>query len=61
MLLEPPTKVSQETITLDVREIEPLLQAPPMGMLPVARRDDHAQGRPDDVHPRGHASRRPPR
>ena len=34
MLLEPPEKVSQETITLDVREIEPLLQAPPMGMLP---------------------------
>lgn len=34
MLLDPPEKVSQETITLDVREIEPLLQAPPMGMLP---------------------------
>jgi hypothetical protein len=34
MHLEPPTKVSQETITLDVREIEPLLQAPSMGMAP---------------------------
>jgi hypothetical protein len=34
MFLNPPEKVSQETITLDVREIEPLLQAPPMGMLP---------------------------
>ena len=34
MYLEPPTKVSQETITLDVREIEPLLQAPSMGMPP---------------------------
>jgi len=34
MLLEPPEKVSQESITLDVREIEPMLQAPPMGMLP---------------------------
>ncbi len=32
MLLEPPTKVSQAEITLDVREIEPLLQAPAMGM-----------------------------
>ncbi len=30
MYLEPPEKVSQEQITLDVREIEPLLQAPPM-------------------------------
>jgi hypothetical protein len=26
MLLDPPTKASQETITLDVREIEPLLR-----------------------------------
>jgi len=34
MFLETPTKVSQETITLDVREIEPLLQAPAMGMAP---------------------------
>ena len=34
MHLEPPTKVSQETITLDVREIEPLLQAPSMGVPP---------------------------
>ena len=32
MLLEAPTKVSQREITLDVREIEPLLQAPAMGM-----------------------------
>ena len=32
MLLESPTKVSQDHITLDVREIEPLLQAPPMGV-----------------------------
>ncbi|HEX9230846.1 MAG TPA: hypothetical protein VF869_02970 [Jatrophihabitantaceae bacterium] len=32
MLLESPTKVSQDYITLDVREIEPLLQAPPMGV-----------------------------
>lgn len=32
MLLEPPTKVSQDHITLDVREIEPLLTAPPMGV-----------------------------
>jgi hypothetical protein len=34
MLLEPPERVSQESITLDVREIEPLLQAPPMDLLP---------------------------
>jgi hypothetical protein len=34
MLLDPPEKVSQESITLDVREIEPLLQAPPMDLLP---------------------------
>ena len=34
MRLEPPEKVSQETITLDVREIEPLLQAPPMDIKP---------------------------
>ena len=32
MLLETPTKVSQDHITLDVREIEPLLQGPAMGM-----------------------------
>jgi hypothetical protein len=34
MLLETPTKVSQEHIDIDVREIEPLLQAPPIGMQP---------------------------
>jgi hypothetical protein len=34
MKIEPPEKVSQEQITLDVREIEPMLQAPPMGMKP---------------------------
>lgn len=34
MLLESPTKVSQDHITLDVREIEPLLQGPAMGMQP---------------------------
>ncbi len=32
MLLDPPTKVSQEKITLDVREIEPLLQGPALDM-----------------------------
>ena len=31
MLLEPPTKVSQDHINLDVREIEPMLQAPRHG------------------------------
>lgn len=30
MRLEPPEKVSEEQLTIDVREIEPLLQAPPM-------------------------------
>ncbi|MEW5960358.1 MAG: N-acetyltransferase, partial [Chloroflexota bacterium] len=30
----PPEKVTQEQITLDVREIEPLLQAPPMDLKP---------------------------
>ncbi len=34
MLLEPPTKVSQDSITLDVREIEPLLQGPATTMAP---------------------------
>jgi hypothetical protein len=34
MRLEPPTKVSEEQITIDVREIEPLLQAPPMDLKP---------------------------
>ena len=34
MILEPPEKVSQEQITIDVREIEPLLQAPPMDLKP---------------------------
>ncbi len=34
MLLEPPTVVSQNEITLSVREIEPLLQAPPMDIMP---------------------------
>lgn len=34
MKLEPPEKVSEEQITLDVREIEPLLQAPPMDIKP---------------------------
>ncbi len=30
MRIEPPVKVSEEKLTIDVREIEPLLQAPPM-------------------------------
>jgi hypothetical protein len=34
MRLEPPEKVSREQITLDVREIEPLLQAPSMDLKP---------------------------
>ncbi len=34
MFIDPPERVSQESITLDVREIEPLLQAPPIGMAP---------------------------
>jgi hypothetical protein len=34
MYIEPPEKVSQEQITIDVREIEPLLQAPPMDLKP---------------------------
>ena len=34
MRLEPPEKVSQEEITLNVREIEPLLQAPAMDLKP---------------------------
>ncbi len=34
MKLEPPEKVSEEKITLDVTEIEPLLQAPPMNLKP---------------------------
>jgi hypothetical protein len=34
MLLEPPERVSQESITLDVREIEPLLQAPALDLKP---------------------------
>jgi hypothetical protein len=34
MLREPPEKVSQEKITFDVRELEPLLSAPPTPMAP---------------------------
>jgi hypothetical protein len=34
MHLAPPEKVSQDSITLSVEEIEPLLEAPPMGMAP---------------------------
>ncbi len=34
MRLEPPEKVTREQITLDVREIEPLLQAPAMDLKP---------------------------
>lgn len=34
MLLEAPTEVSQDHITLDVREIEPLLQGPAMNFAP---------------------------
>ncbi len=34
MRLEPPCKVSVEQLTIDVREIEPLLQAPPMDLKP---------------------------
>jgi hypothetical protein len=34
MLLDPPTKVSQNQITLSVSEIEPFLQAPPMDLPP---------------------------
>jgi hypothetical protein len=32
--LEPPEQVSEQSITIDVREIEPLLQAPPMDLKP---------------------------
>jgi hypothetical protein len=32
--LEPPEQVSEQQITIDVREIEPLLQAPPMDLKP---------------------------
>jgi len=34
MKLQPPENVSQQQITLDVSEIEPLLQAPPMNLNP---------------------------
>jgi hypothetical protein len=34
MRLEPPEKVSREQLTIDVREIEPLLQGPSMDMKP---------------------------
>jgi hypothetical protein len=34
MRLEPPEKVTEETISFDVREIEPLLQAPAMDLKP---------------------------
>src|SRR5512142_1943161 len=34
MYIEPPERVSQDKITIDVREIEPLLQAPPMELKP---------------------------
>jgi len=34
MRLEPPEKVTEEKLTFDVREIEPLLQAPPMDLKP---------------------------
>ncbi|MGD0005408.1 MAG: N-acetyltransferase [Anaerolineaceae bacterium] len=34
MRLDPPEKVSEQQITIDVREIEPLLQAPPMQLKP---------------------------
>ncbi len=34
MKLEPPCKVSEEKLTFDVREIEPLLQAPPLDLKP---------------------------
>lgn len=34
MKLQPPEKVSQQEIKIDVSEIEPLLQAPPMGLKP---------------------------
>jgi hypothetical protein len=32
--IEPPVKVTEQVLTIDVREIEPLLQAPPMDMKP---------------------------
>ena len=34
MRIEPPCKVSQDKLTFDVAEIEPLLQAPPMDLKP---------------------------
>jgi hypothetical protein len=34
MRLEPPCKVSEEKLTFDVRDIEPVLQAPPMDIQP---------------------------
>ena len=34
MRLDPPENVSEQQLTIDVREIEPLLQAPPMQLKP---------------------------
>ena len=34
MRLDPPEKVSEEKLTIDVAEIEPLLQAPSMDLKP---------------------------
>ncbi len=34
MRLDPPCNISEESLTIDVREIEPLLQAPPMDLEP---------------------------
>ena len=42
MRLEPPEKVSEEQLTIDVREIEPLLQAPSNEFETLARSDDHS-------------------
>ncbi len=41
MKLQPPVEVSTNTISFDVSEIEPLLQAPPMKLPPLARSTDH--------------------
>jgi hypothetical protein len=64
MRLDPPEKVSEEQLTIDVREIEPLLQAPPMNlkpwpeaMIPLRQRDGSEkmlyirQARSEDVQP----------
>ena len=57
MRLEPPEKVSEEQLTIDVREIEPLLQGPAMDLKPWPEAMITLKDRSNFIYPRSKARR----